>query len=90
MPTEAVTAKDVGSRAMVNLFEQIRRGGAVDSGAAQPLALMLAAFSPEDVSRVRVGTISRYSVAALQAIREATGVEFKERAEYEEGKDGDG
>lgn len=46
---EAVTAKDVRSRAMMNLFEQIRRGGG-----ALPLALMLAAFSLEDVLKVRV------------------------------------
>ena len=32
---------------------------------------MLAAFSPEDALKVRVGMLSRYSVAALQAIREA-------------------
>ena len=89
VPTEAVTAEDVGSRAMVNLFKQIQRG-AVYSGAAQPLALMLDAFSREDMSRVRVGTLSRYSVAPLLAIREATGVEFKVRAEYREREDGDG
>ena len=58
------------------LLEEIRRGGCIDT-ASQSLAFLWMALSPEDVSRIRIGTLSQYSIETLRLIKNALGVEFK-------------
>lgn len=51
-------------------------------------------LTPEDVSRIRLGPLSRYTVVTLRLLKEAFGVEFKLRMEEGErgsrGGDGSG
>ena len=68
--------EDLGKRGAYTLLEEIRRGGCIDTG-SQSLAFLWMALTPEDVSRIRVGTLSQYSIETLRLIKQAFDVEFK-------------
>jgi len=78
----AVLPEDLGTRAAAMLLEEVRKGGCVDTS-AQATALLLMCLGPEDVARIRVGTLSAYSVEALRLFKRAFDVEFKVRADEE-------
>eukprot|EP00051_Salpingoeca_urceolata_P016461 m.218478 g.218478 ORF g.218478 m.218478 type:complete len:370 (+) comp18683_c0_seq5:254-1363(+) len=74
--------EDVGQRAVELLFEEISRGGCVDTQhQATCLALMVAC--PEDVSKVRVGKLSAFAIQHLRDLRAFFGVKFKIKADPE-------
>lgn len=58
------------------LLEQIREGGVVDS-ANQSTALLLMALGPEDVSRIRLGPLTPFTVDTLRLIHDFFGVAFQ-------------
>jgi len=68
--------EDMGKRGAYMLLEEIRRGGCIDTH-CQSLAFLWMALTPEDVSRIRVGTLSQYSIETLRLIKQAFNVEFK-------------
>mmetsp|Transcript_14571 Transcript_14571/g.40490 ORF Transcript_14571/g.40490 Transcript_14571/m.40490 type:complete len:411 (-) Transcript_14571:66-1298(-) len=68
--------EDLGKRGAYMLLEEIRRGGCIDTS-SQSLAFLWMALTPEDVSRIRVGTLSQYSIETLRLIKQAFDVEFK-------------
>jgi RNA 3'-terminal phosphate cyclase-like protein len=68
--------EDLGTRGAYLLLEEIRRGGCIDT-ASQSLAFLWMALTPEDVSRIRVGTLSQYSIETLRLLKTAFDVEFK-------------
>ena len=68
--------EDLGKRGAYMLLEEIRRGGVIDTS-SQSLAFLWMALTPEDVSRIRVGTLSQYSIETLRLIKQAFDVEFK-------------
>ncbi|KAI3637895.1 hypothetical protein MIR68_004544 [Amoeboaphelidium protococcarum] len=71
------TPEDVGLRAAKLLYNEISRGGCVDSK-SQWLNLLLMAFGPEDVSKIRVGSeLTKLTIAFLRDLKELTGVQFK-------------
>jgi RNA 3'-terminal phosphate cyclase-like protein len=74
--------EDVGVRGAIALLEEIRRGGCVDTG-VQSLVVLLMCLTPEDVSRVRIGTLSPYTIESLRLLKMALGVEFKCRPDPE-------
>ena len=74
--------EDLGTRGAVGLLEEIRRGGCVDTG-LQSLALLWMCLTPEDVSRIRVGTLSSYTIESLRLFKQALGVEFKVKPDNE-------
>ena len=41
------------------------------------------ALTPEDISRVRVGTLSKYSIRTLRLLKDAFDIEFKLKADVE-------
>lgn len=75
-------AEDVGS-ATTNLFllETIRRG-CVDSS-NQSLMLLLMATGPEDVSKIRLGKLTNYTIEFLRHIKIFFGITFKIEPEPE-------
>lgn len=75
--------EDLGTRGAIALCEEVRRGGCVDSGGIQSLALVWMCLTPEDVSRIRLGTLTPYTIATLRLLKEAFGVEFKVQADHE-------
>jgi len=74
--------EDLGQRGAAMLLEEIRKGGCVDT-TAQSFALILMCLGPEDVARIRLGTLSQYTIASLRLFKEAFGVEFKIKADHE-------
>ena len=71
------TPESLGQRGAALLLHEIAQGGVVDT-TAQTVALLWMVLSPEDdVSRIRLGTLSAYSIAALRLFKAALGVECK-------------
>lgn len=68
--------EDVGRVATELLLDEVSRGGCVDA-LHQPLVLTLMALCPEDVSRVRLGSVTPAAVATLRLLRAFLGVTFK-------------
>ncbi|KAL1529479.1 hypothetical protein AB1Y20_000425 [Prymnesium parvum] len=71
-----VLPEDVGASAADALIEQIKEGGVVDS-ANQPTALVLMALGPEDVSRIRLGPLTPFTVETLRLIHDFFGIAFQ-------------
>ena len=78
----ALLPEDLGVRSAAMLLDEIRKGGCIDTG-AQSIALLLMCLGPEDVSRIRVGTLSHYSIVSLRLFKKAFQVEFKVKADNE-------
>ena len=68
--------EDLGTRGSALLLEEIRKGGCIDTS-AQVLAFLFMCLGPEDVSRIRVGSLSRNAIVALRLFKQVFGVEFK-------------
>lgn len=68
--------EDLGIRGASMLLDEIYQGGCIGTG-IQALVLLWMCLTPEDVSRIRVGTISQYTISALRLYKTAFGVEFK-------------
>lgn len=69
-------AEEVGQRAAVRLLHEIARRGCVDTG-SQWHQLLFMALATEDVSKVRLGKISEFTVECLRLFKEMLGVTFK-------------
>ncbi|KNC54939.1 18S rRNA biogenesis protein RCL1 [Thecamonas trahens ATCC 50062] len=85
LPAELTASKGdmpeaIGEAAALLLLEEVARGGAIAT-VMQPLVLMYMAFSSEDVSAVRFGTLSKYAISVLRLIRDFVGVVFKIEAD---------
>lgn len=71
------TAEGLGQRGAALLLQEIQRGGVVDT-TAQATALLWMCLTPEeDVSRIRIGSLSAYTITALRLYKQALGVECK-------------
>ena len=68
--------EDLGKRGACMLLEEVRRGGCIDTSCPS-LALLWMCLTPEDVSRIRVGTLSQYTVETLRLLKTTFDVEFK-------------
>ena len=92
MGIEGQLPEDLGMACSELLLEEIARGGCIDS-IHQPLAILLMAFSPEDVSKIRTGPLTTTSVKVimkmccelqlLRLLKEMIGIVFKLRNEGE-------
>lgn len=76
--------EDLGKRSATLLLHEIYAGGCVDTS-CQSFALLMMCLTPEDVSRIRLGPLSQYTISSLRLYKEALGVEFKLRVEEEDG-----
>jgi RNA 3'-terminal phosphate cyclase-like protein len=74
--------EDLGVEAAVLLLDEVRKGGCVDTG-MQSLALLWMLLTPEDVSRIRLGTLSQYTIESLRLFQQVLGTEFKIKADQE-------
>lgn len=78
--TRGALPEDVAQEASYALCNEIEKGGCVDT-LHQSLVLLLMALSPEDVSKVRFGKLTPYSIEQLRQLRMFFGVTFKIRAD---------
>lgn len=81
-PSAEEVPEDLGQKAAHALFEEISRGGVVDSS-HQALVLIACAIGPEEINEVRLGPLTPYAVRTLRDIREFFGVQFSVRPERE-------
>lgn len=72
--------EDVAQEATIKLFEEINRAGCVDS-TCQSLALTLMAFNQRDVSELRFGPLTTYTIHYLRHLKEFCGLTFKLNSE---------
>ncbi|KAK2179271.1 hypothetical protein NP493_500g00016 [Ridgeia piscesae] len=68
--------EDLGIQAANVLMEEVYRGGSVDSS-SQGLAVLLMALGDKDVSKIRTGPLSPYTVQFLRHLRDFLQVMFK-------------
>ncbi len=68
--------EDLGQKGSKMLLEEIRECGCVDSS-HQSLVLLLMALCPEDISRVRLGKLTGYTIQYLRYLKDFFGVTFK-------------
>lgn len=68
--------EDLAKEATHLLFEEIHRGGCVDS-ICQSLALTMMAFNQKDVSTIRFGSLTTYTIHYLRHLKEFCGLTFK-------------
>lgn len=78
----ALLPEDLGLKGAAMLLDEVRQGGCIDSG-SQSVAFLLMCLGPEDVARIRIGSLSKYSIVTLRLLKEAFGVEFKIKADHE-------
>eukprot|EP01042_Synura_sphagnicola_P003059 gene3059-3756_t len=75
--------EDVGRSAAIGLLEEIRHGGCIDRG-HQPLVLLLMVVCPEDVCKVRFGSVlTESTIETLNLLKDVFGVVFKIKEESE-------
>lgn len=74
------TPEELGHRVSALLCDELSRGGCIDTDAS-PLALVLMALTPPDVSRVRLGRLSPRAVSTLRLVDAILGVRFRLRPE---------
>ncbi|KAG2374880.1 hypothetical protein C9374_010254 [Naegleria lovaniensis] len=74
--------EDVGKHAAKLLFEEIHKGGCVDS-INQFFIFYLMSLTSEDVSKIRIGKLNPYAIAYLRHIRDFLGVVFKISPEHD-------
>ncbi|KAH0862348.1 hypothetical protein HID58_079559 [Brassica napus] len=75
---ERKPAEDTGVEIASCLLQEIEKGGVVDS-THQGLLFILCALCQQDVSKVRVGTLSPHGVETLRNLKEFLGVTFSFR-----------
>ena len=71
-----MTAEEFGDFVAKLLLQEISYGGTVDT-CLQGMILLCMALCTEDVSRIRLGRISKHSVNLLRLIKDILGVTFK-------------
>lgn len=74
--------EDLGKRVAAQLLQEIQFGGCVDTD-MQSTALLFMCLTPEDVSRLRIGRLTPYTIEALRLYKQAWGVEFRLKADDE-------
>ncbi|KAG5179601.1 RNA 3'-terminal phosphate cyclase domain-containing protein [Tribonema minus] len=79
---QGMLPEDLGVTAGELLLDEISNGGCVDS-THQSLAMLLMVLCPEDVSRLRVGKLTAYSVQYLRHLRDFFGTVFKIKPDLE-------
>ncbi|PKA51524.1 putative RNA 3'-terminal phosphate cyclase-like protein [Apostasia shenzhenica] len=72
---ELMPPEELGIQVASMLLGEIEQGGVVDS-THQGLLFLLCALCPQDVSKVRVGKLTSYSIETLRNIRDFLGVTF--------------
>lgn len=68
--------EDVAKEATYMLYSEIQRGGCIDS-ISQSLVLTLMAFNQKDVSKVKLGALTTYTIHFLRHLKEFCGLTFQ-------------
>lgn len=82
---EGAIPEEVGKHTVHTLFEQLKLGPACVDRSHQWLVFLLMSLTSEDVNKVRVAKLTKYSIFALRIIKEALGVEFMFQEDHDSG-----
>eukprot|EP00731_Ephydatia_muelleri_P018696 Em0011g736a len=82
-PARPVLPEDVGKQAALMLIEEIVKGGCADSG-SQVIALLFMALGQQDVSKLKLGQLSPYTIQFLRHMRDFLQVTYKIDCQQEE------
>jgi len=74
--SKGVLPEDVGRQTALLLLEEVFKGGCIDTS-HQSLMFLLMVLSPEDVTKIRIGKLSAYSIRYLQNLKSFFGITFK-------------
>lgn len=74
--------EDLGIRSARLLLQEIKKGGCVDT-VAQWLSILFIALGPEDVGKLRIGSLSPFTIQFLRDIKSFLAVSFKIQTEPE-------
>ncbi|CDH54147.1 18s rrna biogenesis protein [Lichtheimia corymbifera JMRC:FSU:9682] len=77
-----MTAEDVGLLASKILLREVSRGGCVDT-TSQWLNLLLMVLCPEDVSKIRIGQLTPFTIQYLRDLKAFFGVSYKIKVDEE-------
>ncbi len=86
---EGSVPEDVGALAVKRLLEEVSGRGCVDMP-SQSLFLLYMALTPADVSQLKLGPLTPYSIQTLRLLKDSFGVEFQFEEEEREGGRGGG
>ncbi|XP_042911920.2 RNA 3'-terminal phosphate cyclase-like protein [Parasteatoda tepidariorum] len=78
-----IVPEDVAKQACYNLFEEIYRGGCIDSD-NQSLVCLLIALGTTDVSKIKIGPLSPYTIQFLRHMNDFLQVKMKLETEKNE------
>jgi RNA 3'-terminal phosphate cyclase-like protein len=73
--THKKTPEDVGIEAARRLLDEISRGGCIDTN-HQWMCLLLMVLCSEDVSKVRLGKLTEFTIQIFRDIKTIFGVQF--------------
>ncbi|ORY06632.1 18S rRNA biogenesis protein [Basidiobolus meristosporus CBS 931.73] len=76
------TPEDIGKKCAKMLLEEVNKGGCFDS-VCQWVGLLMMVLGPEDVSKIRIGKISPFTIQYLRDLKSFFGVTFKIRPDPE-------
>lgn len=76
------TPEDLGVRAARQLLVEIKKGGSVD-GVSQWINILFMTLSPEDVCKIRIGSLTPFTIQYLRDVKAFLGVTFKMTPEKE-------
>eukprot|EP01084_Bolivina_argentea_P056409 103245_1 len=79
-----ITAEEFGTIVAKLLLQEINYGGTVDT-CIQGIILLLMSLCTQDVSRVRLGRITKHTVNLLRLIKDILGITFKIKEDPETG-----
>ncbi|KAG0364072.1 RNA 3'-terminal phosphate cyclase domain-containing protein [Gamsiella multidivaricata] len=79
------TPEDIGLQAARMLLSEIRKGGCVDS-ISQTLVLLMMVLGPNDVSKVRVGDLTPFTIQYMRDLQDFFGSTFKITQETDKDK----
>lgn len=82
-PAHPVLPEDIGKRAALMLVEEIVKGGCTDSG-SQVIPLLFMALGQQDVSKLKLGQLSPYTIQFLRHMRDFLQVTYKIDCQHEE------
>ncbi|KAJ1958149.1 hypothetical protein IWQ62_004947, partial [Dispira parvispora] len=74
--TAGETPENLGKLIAKQLLDEVRKGGCFDSN-HQWLPLLLMTISPEDVSKIRLGKLTEFTMQYLRDLRDFFGITFK-------------
>jgi RNA 3'-terminal phosphate cyclase-like protein len=78
----ATVPEELGARVAHLLCDEVQQGGCIDS-THQPMALLFMTLCTEDVSRLRIGKLSPYTIETLRHLKDFFGIVFKLKADAE-------